>query len=226
MAVVAVVIVALLIWGVNALLSSGKGDDSAQAVHSSSSLPTSIGGKPQLSGGDQQKDADFQDGADSSQEPSSEGSETSGAASASNSESGSKGTASAACNLDSLKVEAQTDTGDYQPGQLPVFHISITNPTKADCVIDTSKDSLRFEVYSMQDNSLLWVDTDCNDPVVSGEETFKAGATRVFEAQWSRTVSAPNQCSPGERTEVPSGSYYLHGVIGNNASAPVPFNLS
>lgn len=231
-AVLAVVIVALLIWGVNALLSLGK-DESPEAASSSSALPTSVGGKPQLTGAETAPEGgNAQKGAESPQEDKDSGGEVSGSQEPTSEESSaSRGAAtdnqgdSGTCTVDSLEVVAQSDSGDYPAEQLPVFHISVSNPTKVDCVIDTSKDSLRFEVYSMQDNSLMWVDTDCNDPVVSGKETFPAGDTRVFEAQWSRTQSAPDQCTSGERAEVPTGSYYLHGVIGNNASEPVPFNL-
>ena len=73
-------------------------------------------------------------------------------------------------------------------------------------------------------NQRVWADTDCYPSVTTGRQTFEAGTEKPFEARWSRADSKPGQCDG--RQPVPAGSYYLHTVIGDNASDAMPFNLS
>ncbi|WKD58708.1 hypothetical protein CCASP_01410 [Corynebacterium caspium DSM 44850] len=128
------------------------------------------------------------------------------------------------CELADLIVEARVNQTTIPTGQQPTFYMTITNPTKADCVIDTTKFPMRYEVYSLTTNQRVWSDIDCNAPISTGNETFKAGQSRHFEAVWSRTNSAPKQCSNRETVE--PGAYFLHTVIGENPSDPITFNLA
>lgn len=127
------------------------------------------------------------------------------------------------CSLADLQIEAQTNHANYPANSQPVFYMTVRNPTESDCVINLDENVMRFEVYAMDTNQRMWADVDCNPSVGEGEETFAAGSERYFEATWSRTNSAPGECS--NRTPVPAGSYYLHTVIGDNPSAPATFNL-
>lgn len=127
------------------------------------------------------------------------------------------------CELKDLKIRATTDRPNYNAGVQPVFYMSVENPTGADCEIDLDAQQLRFEVYDLATNLRIWADTDCYPSVQAGRETFKAGETRHFEATWSRLGSAPKQCEG--RPQTPAGSYYLHAVIGDNASPATTFNL-
>ena len=102
--------------------------------------------------------------------------------------------------------------------------MEVQNPTDVDCVIDLDTNIMRFEVYDMATNNRVWSDVDCFDPVFAGQETFPRDSKRGFEARWSGTSSQPNVCT--DRQPVPAGSYYLHTVIGDNASDAVPFNLT
>ena len=72
-------------------------------------------------------------------------------------------------------------------------------------------------------NQRVWADIDCNDPVGTGTKVFKAGEEKYYKTQWSRLYSDPQTCTG--RAEVAPGGYYLHTVIGDNASAPFTFNL-
>ena len=117
-----------------------------------------------------------------------------------------------------------TNQPSYPAGTEPVLYMEVENPTEVDCVIDLEASPLRFEVYSMGTNDRIWSDTDCNQPMLTGTETFAPGETRGFEARWSATNSAPDACE--NRAPVPAGSYFLHAVIGDNASDPVPFNIT
>lgn len=131
--------------------------------------------------------------------------------------------AKSTCDITDLKVEASADYPSYTPEGMPSFYMKVRNPTAADCEIDTSQNTLRFEVYSLDTNQRIWSDIDCNNSAGIGTQTFKAGQERYFRAQWSRTTSNPDGCSA--REPVAPGSYYLHTVIGDNASAPFDFNL-
>lgn len=128
------------------------------------------------------------------------------------------------CGVEDLLVEARVSQATVPAGKQPTFYMTITNPTKADCQIDTTHSPMRFEVYSLSTNQRVWSDIDCNPPISTGTETFKPGEPRHFEAVWSRTTSAPGKCSA--RQEVQPGSYFLHTVVGDNPSVPVTFNLA
>ena len=101
--------------------------------------------------------------------------------------------------------------------------MKINNPTKAECGINLDDNQLRFEVYTMSDNQRVWSDVDCYPSVVTGEETFKPGEPRMFEARWSATGSKPGQCT--NRQPVAPGAYYLHAVVGDSASNPADFTI-
>ncbi|AIU33404.1 hypothetical protein VH13_09150 [Corynebacterium ulcerans] len=127
------------------------------------------------------------------------------------------------CAVEDLVVSAASDQANYGAKAQPKFFMTVKNPTKADCEINADENPLRFEVYNLATNQRIWSDIDCNQAVAKGKTVFKAGEERYFEAIWSRTGSAPKQCSG--RQPVPAGSYYLHTVIGGNPSPAYTFNL-
>ena len=127
------------------------------------------------------------------------------------------------CELSDLIVTATSDQAVYYAGQYPLFYLTVENPTNADCVIDFDKDVLHFEVYDLATNRRVWADVDCNLPEATGVRTFKAGQSAFYQAQWSRTLSAPGQCE--QRLEAPNGGYYLHTLVGTNHSDAHTFNL-
>lgn len=128
------------------------------------------------------------------------------------------------CELQDLRITATPNQPSYRAGVQPVFYMEVENPTDTDCVIDLDENLLRFEVYDMGSNERIWADTDCYPSVVTGTETFPAGEKRGFEARWSATASQPGQCD--NRPAVGEGSYFLHAVVGDNASDPAPFNIT
>ncbi len=128
------------------------------------------------------------------------------------------------CELSDLVITASSDQATYPAEAQPTFYMTVANPTAADCDIDLDEETLRFEAYDLATNERIWSDTDCFDPVESGEQTFEAGSERYFEAVWSRRASAPGRCDA--RPAVPGGSYFLHAVIGTNPSPAHTFNLA
>lgn len=127
------------------------------------------------------------------------------------------------CALEDLIITAIADKPSYGPEDRPKFYLSVKNPTKADCKIDLRKDGLRFEVYDLKTNQIIWADTDCNPSEDTSERVFPAGQERHYEAVWSRTTSAPGKCEA--RQPVPAGSYFLHTLVGKNNSEAFTFNL-
>ncbi|HHT60476.1 MAG TPA: hypothetical protein GXZ83_12520 [Corynebacterium stationis] len=129
------------------------------------------------------------------------------------------------CELSDLIIRASSDATTYPNGVQPNFGMTVINPTGADCEINLDEESLRFEVYRISDNRRMWADTDCYDSVQRGEYNFPAGEERSFDAVWSRLASdRDGECS--ERPAVDPGAYFLHTVIGDNASEPYTFNLA
>ena len=206
-AVVVLIVVALLVWGLSALARSGGSDNSGNTDAAAASTTTSAAAT-----------------ATTTTSASSETSTTSTTESATESESETTTAASGdGCTLDDLEISASSDQATYPAGARPTFYMTVANPTRSDCKVNLDDEVLRFEVYSLTTNARIWSDIDCFPSVKTGEETFKAGEERFFEAVWSRTGSAPEQCD--DRAAVPAGSYLLHTVIGDNPSEPHTFNV-
>ena len=208
--VILLVVVALLVWTLSAVARSGGGDS---AEETTSEAPAStIETEPTVS---------------APEEPSSEPSEPSEASEPAPVASSSVEAAPArtgACELKDLRITAMPNQPSYVAGTQPVFYMEVENPTDTDCVIDLDENILRFEVYNMRTNEKMWADTDCYEPVVAGTQTYKAGQKQGYQARWSGTVSQPGQCE--DRPAIEPGSYFLHTVIGDNASDAAPFNIT
>jgi Na+-transporting methylmalonyl-CoA/oxaloacetate decarboxylase gamma subunit len=127
------------------------------------------------------------------------------------------------CELSDLRIVASSDRPSYGADVQPTFYMTVTNPTEADCEINLDEDELRFEVYDLESNARVWADTDCFPSILTGEEAFPAGDERRFQAVWSRLGSQPGQCS--NRQNVGAGAFFLHAVIGDNPSDAHTFNL-
>lgn len=208
-AVVVLLVVALLVWGLSALARSG-GSENADPAAASTTTSAAV------------EETTSSASSATSTTPTSE-SATEGT---SETESSSETTTAASgegCTLADLEISASSDQATYPAGARPTFYMTVANPTRSDCTINLDDETLRFEVYSLTSNARIWSDVDCFPSVKTGDETFKAGEERFFEAVWSRTASAPEQCD--DRAAVPAGSYLLHTVIGDNPSEPHTFNL-
>lgn len=127
------------------------------------------------------------------------------------------------CQLSDLRITASSDRPSYGADVQPTFYMTVANPTTSDCEINLDDNELRFEVYNLETNERVWADTDCYPSVLTGDEVFKAEDERRFQAVWSRMGSRPGQCN--NRQDVGTGSFYLHAVIGDNPSDAHPFNL-
>src|SRR5699024_8941657 len=129
------------------------------------------------------------------------------------------------CELSDLIIRASSDATTYLIGVQPNFCMTVIYPTGSDCEIYLDEESLRFDVYRISDNCRMWADTDCYVSVQLGVYNFLAVDERSLDAVWSRLASVrDDECS--ERPAVDPGAYFLHTVIGDNASEPYTFNLA
>lgn len=213
-AVIVLVVVIALIWAAVALGGSTE-EEQQPAATTSAAAPGPIASESASSSAEPTETADATE-ASSAEEKASE--EPSAAPSTVAAE------GKRTCELSDLQITAATSQATYRQGEKPTFYMTVRNPTAADCEIDLDKETLRFEVYAMADNSRVWADVDCNPSEGAGKRAFPKGEERHFESVWSRTTSAPQQCEA--RTPVEPGSYYLHAVIGKHASPAQPFNLA
>ncbi|QGU08288.1 hypothetical protein COCCU_11940 [Corynebacterium occultum] len=214
------IVVALVVWGLVAL-ASGDGEEREQTPPAETTQAAQAE--------ETTESAESETSPETSESKSSEAESSGAESSEAESESETTGTTSAAgegkqdCTLADLEIRVSSDRPSYGADASPTFYMQVRNPTEADCDIDLSENTMRFEVYDLASNRRIWSDVDCNAPIGTGEETFSAGEERNFQAVWSRTTSAPDRCS--NRQLVPAGSFFLHGVIGQNASNSYTFNL-
>ena len=201
--VILLVIVALLVWGLSAFARSGKTDETEDTPETVSEAPsTTLATEPTVQLSEESTPSSTQPSEETVAAPVKKGS----------------------CELADLEIHASSNQPSYAIGVQPVFYMEVKNPTDTDCVINLDDNLLRFEVYDMATNDRIWSDTDCYPPVAAGNVEFAPGEKRRWEARWSVTASQPGQCD--NRPEVKAGSYFLHGVIGDNASDASPFNIT
>lgn len=206
--VILLVVVALLVWGLSAFARSGKTDETETTPETVAEAPsTTLATEPTVQLSEESTTPT------SSEAPTQPTEETAAAP-----------VKQGSCELADLQIHASSNQPSYAVGVQPVFYMEVENPTDTDCVINLDDDLLRFEVYDMATNDRIWSDTDCYPPVAAGNVEFAPGEKRRWEARWSATASQPGQCD--NRPEVKAGSYFLHGVIGDNASDASPFNIT
>ncbi len=221
--VILLVVVALIIWGVVAM-RGGSTDESENTAATAALGTTAVADTTEET---QSGDAagSSVDSTRSSAEPG-ESEEPRASETTSERPSGEASETAAprdSCELSDLVITAGSNKPNYPAGEQPELFMTVTNPMEIDCEIDLEDNVLRFEVYNLSNNARVWSDVDCNPAVETGTRVFPAGEERYFQAIWSRTTSAPEQCS--SRQAVPAGSYFLHTVIGDNPSQAHTFNL-
>lgn len=217
--VILLVVVALIIWGISSL-GGGSADETENTAATSSLESTSVADSaaPSTTGETPEETTSTGDAAgssvDSAGKPTSPSESTEPAETSAPKDS---------CELSDLVITAGSNKPNFAPGEQPQLFMTVSNPTAEDCEIDLDDNVLRFEVYNLANNARVWSDVDCNPAVETGTRIFPAGEERYFQAIWSRTTSAPEQCS--SRQLVSAGSYFLHTVIGQNPSQALTFNL-
>lgn len=217
--VILLLVVVLVIWGLTAWAKSGDAPETENATvtQTAESAPVTEPTVPEPSESTTSSSSSTSSSTSSSATATSSGTATSASPTSSV-------VAKGSCELKDLQITAATAQASFPASSEPKFYMEVRNPTDTDCVIDLNSETMRYEVYDMASNKRVWADTDCYPAVETGTKTFPAGETLTFDATWSGTASQPGQCS--NRQSVAAGAYYLHGVIGNNASDAAPFNIT
>ena len=215
--VILLVVIALAIWGLTSL--GGESSEETDTAAVTTTLDNSVSITPETTQAPETTDSTE---ATSSPEDAA-GSSVSAAEGTTEDAPEPTGALKDSCDLSDLVITAGSNKPNFAPGEQPQLYMTVENPTAADCEVDLDDEVLRFEVYNLATNARVWADVDCNPAVETGTRVFPAGEQRYFQAIWSRTTSAPGQCS--DRQPVPAGAYFLHTVIGDNPSQALTFNL-
>ena len=239
--VVILAVVALVVWGLTAFARSG-GDDAPETPTAAPSTLVTTPTEPNPEGADAASDETDATAADATgTDAKSSDAKSSDAAATEEGEPGKDKdkdgekpddealAAKKTCELEDLQLTAElnkTAFGQGEPAEERKFSVLIHNPTGGDCVIDTDDNQLRFAAFSIarEGYQQIWSDTDCNKPMITGEEVFPAGETRKFTAAWSGLDSAPERCDA--RQPAAPGAYAAVGFLGEKSSAPVTFNIT
>lgn len=128
----------------------------------------------------------------------------------------------AACSLDTLQVQAETDQESYPAGVEPKFTLVVTNPGPAPCSTDLGSSQLELRVFSGNDR--VWSSDDCAPDGAPQPSVLQPGQPWAASLTWSRTRSAPT-CPSGQPSAAP-GTYRLYARLGNRLSAPAVFHLT
>lgn len=226
---IVLVVVALLVWGLSAWARSGQSDADQETTAETTTSASEENTQSSAPATEPTVPAPGESTATVTTRVSASGTATDTATDTASETVAAESTVAApartgACELKDLIVTATPNQPSYKAGVEPVFYMEVKNPTDTECSIDLNDNLLRFEVYDMATNDRIWADTDCYPSVVTGTEKYAPGESQGYQARWSATASQPGQCS--NRPAVGPGSYYLHAVIGDNASDAAPFNIT
>ncbi|NLU62613.1 hypothetical protein HCA61_10075 [Rhodococcus sp. HNM0563] len=234
--VVAVVVLALVIWAV--LAFTGGDDPETEPAASGTTMSETTATTPDGSG----VEAGAETGSDDS------GSDTagSGSSNSSNASSGSStpsggaesdeadpdapttpvsaSTAPGQCSDQSLAVRVTAGEPNYQVGAEPEFTIVITNIGTSSCERDLGAGLQQVLVYTLDGNQRVWANTDCFPDSTADVRSLRPGDQAAFSVRWSGTTSEPGCATP--REPVQPGAYTVVGQLGGLRSTPEPFNMT
>jgi hypothetical protein len=196
-ALIAVVVVIAVVWGLVAGISGlmgGKNDDAA-SVPAPSTTTASVGSK--------------------------------GSATASPSSSAKPSpTGSAAevplCSDDVVQVTVSTDKQSYGPKDKPVLIMTVTNNNTVACAVNVGTSVMEYKV--MLGNAQVFSTKDCQ---VGGETLYKLiqpGKSETARFTWGRNATAPKCAATTQKID--PGNYQVTAVLGNVFSAPATFELT
>ncbi|MFD6893678.1 hypothetical protein ACFWB0_03890 [Rhodococcus sp. NPDC060086] len=230
--VVAVVVLALVIWAVLAFTSGDDPETEPTASETTmsettTSAPDGAGveaGAETGSGvaGSGAAASSGENDADSSASSSTSGAAESGPGAGTTPASAS--TAPGQCSDQSLAVRVTAGEPNYQVGTEPEFTIVITNIGTAACERDLGAGLQQVLVYTLDGNNRVWANTDCFPDSTADLRSLAPGDQAAFTVQWSGTTSEPGCEAP--REPVGPGAYTVVGQLGGLRSSPEPFNVT
>lgn len=200
----ALVLVALVVWGVVAIVAAFRGsgepgatDSAPSSGNSATPDPTSTAAEPTESP---------EPGASETPEPTS--------------------TTPSVCTADDVTVTAVTDASTYGADALPQLSMKLTNTSDKPCRIDVGTSTQVYTIMSGSDT--IWTSTDCQTDETSQVVELTPGKEVTSPAiEWVRERSTTDTCDSDSRpAAVGGGAYYSLTVsIGGISSEQVFFEL-
>lgn len=215
-AVLALVLVALLIWGVTAVVGMVTGDDTDPDA--SAPVPTATASP---SASPSSTDNSSTDNDDAEPSPS-----ASGSPSASDSPSPSPTlqepeVEEGYCAPSDIELTASTNREEYGRSDAPLLIMEIENTSNQECTLDVGTSEQRFKVD--RDGRQIFSVGQCDFRGRSLEMDFEPGQIERAQLTWPRSDS---QADCEEPAELPTGEYELTVGLGGNESEPVSFEMA
>jgi hypothetical protein len=123
--------------------------------------------------------------------------------------------AGAPCVSSNIKLVANTDKADYNPGENPMISFTITNIGPVACTMNVGSTVQEFRITS--GSELYWTSKDCQTGAVDAPTVLEPNvAQSTTPIPWDRTRSSKTTCT-SDRNKVPAAgaSYHLQVVVGD-----------
>jgi hypothetical protein len=123
------------------------------------------------------------------------------------------------CEASAISVEAVTDKGVYQAGELPNLSMTITNIGTTVCTLSAGSDVQVYTITSGSDP--IWNSKDCQtDEVAQTAELQPNESISSTAFPWDRTRSSPTTCTGDRPAVIAKGAtYQLEVSVGDITSA-------
>lgn len=130
-----------------------------------------------------------------------------------------------ACTPAQVTVSARTDAEFYGADAQPQFSFHLANTSDTPCILDVGTAAQEFKVTSGSD--VIWVSTHCQVEPASQLVQLEPGHEQDAPAiTWVRERSTPDTCEGERPSAVAGGSYYnLTVTVGGISSGPTTFVL-
>jgi len=128
----------------------------------------------------------------------------------------------ASCPDSALTVRARTDATRYTGGEQPLLSLVVTNDGSVPCSRDLDAARQGLAVVRSPGNG-LWASNDCSPTRSDDVRTLAPGQEAVFSVRWSGRTSSPG--CPSSRGPVRAGTYQVLARLDDIVSDPMRFTL-
>lgn len=125
------------------------------------------------------------------------------------------------CYDEFVQVEMSADKQSYKPGEKATLVMKVTNTSNEACVINLGTKSMEFRV--MNGNKPVFSTKDCQTDGEDLLKNVKPGASETARFTWDQQKSSPGCKAAGGKAE--PGTMQLVGKLGKVTSAPASFEI-
>ncbi len=197
--VLLVVVLALVVWGVTALVGALRGDDPAADAPTGSVADA----------GDTEGSAAT---APTTQAGTGTGTEAQGEGEV------------PACGADTTAVVATADAASYALGATAVLGMTITNTGTVPCTLDAGSAALELLVVSGEDR--IWSSDDCQEAPENRPTTVEPGEAGMLASSVEWPLARSAEGCADDLPALKAGTYQLTARAGEITSAPVVLQLT